>query len=73
MSKVDWDFPALCLAAAIAIIGCAWAPDDDGMNYHELRAYDAYLEVCREQGIVPEPPQVYDLSQTDLEDFDTKR
>lgn len=66
MSKIDLDFPALCLAIAIGVVGVAWAPNP-GMNYYERQAYEDYVDLCREQGVTPEPPHVHDFSQ---EDFD---
>lgn len=68
----NWDFPALCFAVAFAIVGCAWAPNN-GMNYYERVSYESYLEVCSDQGIMPEPPKIQCFSHKDLEEFDIKQ
>lgn len=59
MNRIDLDAPIffICVAAVLIVgmIGLSYS-DADGMSYYEKQAYEAYLEVCREQKITPEPP-----------------
>lgn len=67
MSKIDLDAPVFFICvAAVLIVGMIGLSYSDGMTYYERQAYEAYLEVCREQKITPEPP-------FDFKDFDIQK